>query len=281
MKEDAFFEQYSCFGITYFRRKLLKTPAMLTRHRHNVGEIVFALEGESLITCSNQIVNLKAPFIAFYPAGVVHEQYNSGSEYYARWCFPLFPMDIDGSTWIPDHFFAVSLGEEPFEQLASYVKILYAFWGKESEKPLTTAVRTSEADRFRLKHLLLLFLNELKPLVPPEVLRENSYVNDICCYIADHLRERLTIDTLTNQFFVGRTKLTKDFRRTMSMTVVEFITTVRVNHAKTMLQDSYSLKEIADQCGFSSLPYFIKVFTNHTGLSPTQYRTALDEQQPE
>ena len=67
----------------------------------------------------------------------------------------------------------------------------------------------------------------------------------------------------------------------MSMTVVEFITTVRVNHAKTMLQDSYNLKEIADQCGFSSLPYFIKVFTNHTGLSPTQYRTALDEQQPE
>ena len=176
-----------------------------------------------------------------------------------------------------NRFFAIELNEEQTEQLAAYVRILYTYWGKESAFPINEPIHTSEVDLLRRRHLLLLFLNDLKPLIPHAVTAKISYISDVCVYITENLPSKITLDHLSERFFVGRTKLTKDFRRAMSMSVVEFITTVRVNHAKTLLQENLSLKEIADQCGFTTLPYFIKVFTNHTGLSPTQYRKVPDD----
>jgi len=276
LTNDAVIENYSCFGITYSRRQLLRKQFMLTNHRHNVGEIVFALEGEALITCGNTVVHLKAPFIAHYPAGIAHQQDNSSSEIYARWCFPIYPVPITDSGWIPDRFFAVPLDDEQCRQLSAYVQILYDYWGCVSEKPLTEQPRCSEMDMFRLQHLLLLFLNELKPLVPQSALSEHTYINDVCYYITEHPREQLTLRHLSDRFFVGRTKLTEDFRRAMSMTITEFITKVRIRRAKILLQEGKCLSEIAESSGFSSVSYFIKVFTRHTGLSPTQYRTMLE-----
>ncbi|MBO5218664.1 MAG: AraC family transcriptional regulator, partial [Clostridia bacterium] len=54
-----------------------------------------------------------------------------------------------------------------------------------------------------------------------------------------------------------------------------------VNHAKALLQENLTLADIAEQCGFSSVSYFIKVFIRSTGLSPTQYRAKLEELPPE
>jgi AraC-like DNA-binding protein len=41
------------------------------------------------------------------------------------------------------------------------------------------------------------------------------------------------------------------------------------------------LSKIAELSGFSSESYLIRAFTRHTGISPTQYRTALDAQRSE
>ena len=70
---------------------------MITNHRHNVSEIVFALEGEAIISCGNTVLHVSAPFIAHYPANIDHYQDNSGSEVYTRWCFPLIASDIEGA----------------------------------------------------------------------------------------------------------------------------------------------------------------------------------------
>ena len=89
----------------------------------------------------------------------------------------------------------------------------------------------------RRKYLLLLFLNELKPLIPEDVLTKSGYINDICRYISDRLNDQLTLDSLAKRFYVGRATLTKDFRREMGMSVVEFITTVRINRANCFCRE--------------------------------------------
>jgi len=242
---------------------------------------MLVVQGCSHIECGDETLFLKAPYIVCYPPGVPHAQSNYSSKMYERWCFPVFPTDIGQAIDLPNSFAAVQLTEDQCEIFTSYVQMLYRHWGFYGTIIPWVAINSSPCDRNRLKHLLLLFLNELHPHISSGSSAKSNYINDVCLHIIEHPEERFTLDLLADRFFVGRSTLTKDFRREMGMSVGEFITTVRVNHAKALLQEDLPLGEISEQCGFSSVSYFIKVFIRHTGLSPTRYRAALDELPPE
>ena len=54
-----------------------------------------------------------------------------------------------------------------------------------------------------------------------------------------------------------------------------YLTQARLEMAKDLLASGKgSVQDIAQQCGFSSAPYFIRVFKNETGATPLQYRTS-------
>ncbi|MBQ2708878.1 MAG: helix-turn-helix transcriptional regulator [Clostridia bacterium] len=268
---------YEQFFISY----CTKDRPFKSYHQHNMNEIVLVEKGESIAQCSGQILHVTAPAIIFYPADMPHFQNNIRNEY-ARWCFPLAPSFVGWNVELPKRFFAIQLTELQYTQLREYVRIMERYWKAAEGKcePLSGST-ASVQEETRLKYLLLLFLNELRPLIPDTVPAKSSYINDVCLYISENPAERFTLDSLAERYFVGRATLTKDFRRGMGMSVVEFITTVRINHAKALLQEGLPLGEISEQCGFSSVSYFIKVFIRHTGLSPTRYRAALDELPPE
>ncbi|MBO5220244.1 MAG: helix-turn-helix domain-containing protein [Clostridia bacterium] len=271
------------FYISYLNYDSEKYPGVKgsRRHKHNVAEIVFATEGSSLVSCGDTVRRVNAPYIVYCPAEMPHQQDNSACTSYTRWCFPIFLSDIGEAAGLPNQFLAVELNDFQCRQFAIYAEALYTFWGcREYELP-SKQQNTSPHDLLRLKYLLLLFLNDLRPLIPDAVSSKSTYINDVCLFITEHRREPLLLDDIAKRFFVGRTTLTGAFRREMGMSVGEFITTVRVNHAKALLQENLTLADIAEQCGFSSVSYFIKVFIRHTGLSPTRYRAALEELPPE
>lgn len=267
------------FYISYLNYDSEKYPGVKGSrcHKHNVAEIVFATEGSSLVSCGGTVRRVNAPYIVYCPAEVPHQQDNSGGPSYTRWCFPIFLTDIGESAGLPNQFLAVELNDFQCRQFTIYAEALYSFWGCREYNLPAEQQNTSPHDLLRLKYLLLLFLNDLRPLIPNAVSSKSTYINDVCLYITEHLREPLLLDEIAEHFFVGRTTLTGDFRREMGMSVGEFITTVRINRAKVLLQENLTLADIAGQCGFSSVSYFIKVFTRYTGLSPTRYRLALDE----
>ena len=48
---------------------------------------------------------------------------------------------------------------------------------------------------------------------------------------------------------------------------------VRLKNAIDMLSSTnYSIREIAEECGFRSANYFSKVFSAKVGITPTEYR---------
>ena len=57
------------------------------------------------------------------------------------------------------------------------------------------------------------------------------------------------------------------------LTPTQFVTSVRLEHALTLLNDSsLNISEIAYQCGYQDPKYFSRVFTRHFGKSPRQAR---------
>ena len=278
---SCFSVSYVCeSGIEYETRMNLGRKAndtIMRPHTHGALEIALVTRGCSHIECGGESIFLNAPVLVCYPPDIPHSQNNYSSQIYERWCFPILPHILGGPVELPNEFLALRLTTEMGERFAAYARLMQYYhdahsytWDRNQDEGML-----SPHELTRLKHLLLLFLNEMKPLIPDAVSAKSTYINDVCLYISGHPEERMTLDALADRFFVGRATLTSDFRRTMGMSVGEFITTVRVNRAKVLLQEDLPLGEIAERCGFSSVSYFIKVFIRRAGLSPTRYRSAL------
>ena len=102
----------------------------------------------------------------------------------------------------------------------------------------------------------------------------NAYVRAALQYIASNYGTELTLEGVAKQVNVSPNYFSALFRRTVGCTFREHLCRVRVEESKRLLLSTqYSLKEIAVAVGFSDQSYFSKVFKQHTGLSPGQYRS--------
>lgn len=69
--------------------------------------------------------------------------------------------------------------------------------------------------------------------------------------------------------------LRKLFKKEMGMTPLEYMTSLRMKKAETMLTAmwgrDYSMAEIGELCGYDDALYFSRVFKKHFGCSPTVF----------
>ena len=102
-------------------------------------------------------------------------------------------------------------------------------------------------------------------------------------YIWEHFPEHLGSDEVAKGAGLNRRTLERGFREHLGRSVLYEITRVRIERAKTMLADS-NLKahQVAEQCGFSGIVAFSKVFLRLTGLRPSDFRkvSARPRQKP-
>jgi YesN/AraC family two-component response regulator len=63
------------------------------------------------------------------------------------------------------------------------------------------------------------------------------------------------------------------FKKTMKMTVTNYITILRVNHAARLLKETtIPVTEVCFESGFKTIAYFDRVFKKLMGVSPREYR---------
>lgn len=103
--------------------------------------------------------------------------------------------------------------------------------------------------------------------------KEYSVSQEIIEIIKNRYAERLAIQDIAEEVKLSINHMASVFKKETGETVVDFLTKVRMMHAKRMLRDhSYKIYEIAYNSGYSDANYFAKVFKKSTGLSPKEYR---------
>lgn len=96
---------------------------------------------------------------------------------------------------------------------------------------------------------------------------------DIREYLRDHLSEKITLDTLSEKFYVNKYYLTRLFKNEYGLTINEYLLQIRISHAKELLRFStLSIEEIGESCGITPLYYFSRIFKGVEGISPRDYR---------
>jgi len=92
-------------------------------------------------------------------------------------------------------------------------------------------------------------------------------------YINSHISENLSIDDICGAVHISKYHFCRQFKKTMGLTVMQYILKTRIVAAKSMLEDeALSVSEISDKCGFCSVSYFCRVFKEDSALTPLQYR---------
>ncbi len=97
-------------------------------------------------------------------------------------------------------------------------------------------------------------------------------MNEIHNYISLNFREDINLDQLCFLFATNKTTICSSFKKQYGETIISFINRKRIQQAKALVRtDKYTLTEIAEMVGYSSVHYFCRVFKKQEGMSPSQY----------
>ncbi len=103
--------------------------------------------------------------------------------------------------------------------------------------------------------------------------RGDTRISDVLSYIDQNLAERLTLSDICKNGHISKYYLCHEFKKKVGMSVFDYIISRRLTQAQRyLLEGDMQISEIADAVGFSSLAYFSKVFREHEGVSPGQFR---------
>lgn len=98
-------------------------------------------------------------------------------------------------------------------------------------------------------------------------------INQLILYIANHLDEDLSIDTLAAKVYLSQGYLSFSFKQKTGMTISRYIKKCRMEKAKELLRTTnMRLSEICETLGFSNVSYFCQSFRNYCGISPDKFR---------
>lgn len=83
----------------------------------------------------------------------------------------------------------------------------------------------------------------------------------------------LSLSQLSEYVYANPSTLSSDFNAEVGVSLSEYITGLRIARAQALLRETdASIRDIAQQSGFSGVKYFREIFKKQTGLSPLVYR---------
>lgn len=97
-------------------------------------------------------------------------------------------------------------------------------------------------------------------------------------FIDTHYKEDVKLGQLADLIGMTQVGCSRFFKNKTGKTITEYLTDIRLGHASRMLVDTtYSVAEVAYDCGFNNLSNFNRLFHRVRGITPTKFRSAYQK----
>ena len=92
-------------------------------------------------------------------------------------------------------------------------------------------------------------------------------------YMQENFWRSLTLEEVSAYVGFNASYFSNLFKRETSMNFLEYLTTIRIDHARErLMKTDDSVNEIAEAGGYSDVKYFSRIFKRSLGLSPNKFR---------
>lgn len=125
-----------------------------------------------------------------------------------------------------------------------------------------------------------LFCERFAQVISTTASATSQHSQNVCnanSFIEKFYSSSISLNNIAKEIGVSPSYLSRLYRQETGMTVVDYLTRVRVDAAKRHIAGGAPLKEVAFVCGFSSYNYFFKVFKDYEGLTPKEYAQQTGE----
>ncbi|MBR4086416.1 MAG: helix-turn-helix transcriptional regulator, partial [Clostridia bacterium] len=100
---------------------------------------------------------------------------------------------------------------------------------------------------------------------------------EILQYCARHYKEDLSVASIAEELNLSRSSVSHIFSLRIGMNFCDYLNGLRLSDAVSLLKNkSYSITEVAERSGFSTLRTFNRAFLKQYGVSPSLYRKNLN-----
>ena len=94
--------------------------------------------------------------------------------------------------------------------------------------------------------------------------------------LLSRVNDRLSINEVATKLGVSPTKAKESFRQAFGCGIIAYHNQLKIWQAKRFLSDpTLTIEQVSRKLGFSTHSYFSQVFLEHTGESPTTYRSRV------
>ena len=260
-----------------------KTNIIPSLHFHSSYEIYVTHSGPISCVVNDKIYKLKANDMMVFAPSDIHMSTRPKDLKYVSTVFNFYPdkvcrlsdnIDILMPFNATAKYFSHKRSLSP-EQVRRYISMLEKIKGllrsKAGEDDLRQQLLLAE---------ILLFLYELysENFGKEEIKRNGSdeLVFSILKYINENISENLSLEHISDQFFVSKNILNKHFKRKTGHTLGKYITNYRMYYARQMLEVGESVNNIAWKVGYQNTSNFIRVFKKVIGVTPGAYKMNLN-----
>lgn len=125
--------------------------------------------------------------------------------------------------------------------------------------------------------LKIWFLDKMREACKNVTVKKEEHTNSLICrakeYIDENFVKDISLDEISRQMNLSPYYFSKLFKEETGENFIEYLTAVRIGHAKDLLMDQEkSMKEICSEVGYSDPNYFSRIFKKVVGVTPTEYR---------
>ncbi len=257
-------------------------------HAHPELELVLILEGYGKRIIGNKVTNYESGDMVFIGSGVPHLWlsdpvfYKQDSNLRSR----AIVVYVNSKIFEPMLAFVNEFDEvkEMLQQASKGINIFGETRNIIAEKLIALSSKTGfDKANGLLQIMHLISISADRNFIGNKELNVAAGQNsdrliDVIKFTKDNLQEPVSLKQVAEVACMTIPSFCRFFKSRTKMRFSQYLVDVRMTYACTLLIElDKPISEIANMCGYSSNSHFCKVFKDHTGQSPHQYRCGINK----
>lgn len=230
-------------------------------------QVFFCTQGEGRLIFGGKTYSVMPNTAFLIPKNMAHEYYATAATWDTHW------LVLDGSG-VEDIMKNLGFSDGTVFEVSDITELLTRFNKIHSALENDRFYGNYMASAYAYEYLLEFFRYSKRSEKRDDSQTSlNSSVSAAVDYIEQHYAQNIRLEDLCEQADVSKQHLCRLFRQNLQMRPMEYVTKVRIQHAKRLLLTTEkSVKDIGEQVGFTDNSYFAMLFNRHELMSPTEYR---------